>query len=249
MTQPTYDQWIAVGIANNYIDKRFVGQFASILENFLKEYYEDGIKRIRASSEPKLVVEPVDAVSAFTQDVKRMLPHLTSPLISQLPSLMPSPHVPITPPMQPVMQPPMQPMMQSMNANAEPFYAKPVRKPFELMTHDEKKIYFKCPPDGNHGVCLDWLRGSYCDKRCILRHSIYMGFKSRICPRWTHGKCPFEDIKCGFAHGEDDIFNRETMTTKYSARKIVFNKYEDQKEMENLESMMWQHFQEINASN
>ena len=29
----------------------------------------------------------------------------------------------------------------------------------------------------------------------------------------------------------------------------VFNKYEDQKEMENLESMMWQHFQEINASN
>ena len=59
----------------------------------------------------------------------------------------------------------------------------------------------------------------------------------------------FEDIKCGFAHGEDDIFNRETMTTKYSAKKIVFNKYEDQKEMENLESMMWQHFQEMNASN
>jgi len=39
------------------------------------------------------------------------------------------------------------------------------------------------------------------------------------------------------------------MTTKYSARKIVFNKYEDQKEMENLENMMWQHFQEMNASN
>ena len=238
MTQPTYDQWIAVGIANNYIDKRFVGQFASIIENLLKEYYEDGVKRIRVVSEPK--VEPVDAVSAFANDIKRILPHLTSPILSQLPSLMPSPHIPITPPMQP--------MMQSMNANAEPFYAKPVRKPFELMTYDEKKIYFKCPPDGNHGVCPDWLRGSYCDRRCVLRHGIYMGFKSRICPRWTHGKCPFEDIKCGFAHGEDDIFNRETMTTKYSARKIVFNKYEDQKEMENLESMMWQHFQEMNAS-
>lgn len=242
MTQPTYDQWIAVGIANNYIDKRFVGQFAYIIETLLMEHYKDEAKRVSVVSEPKVV--SVDAASAFANDVKRILPHLTSPILSQLPSLLPSPHVPITPPMQPMMQP----MMQSMNANAEPFYAKPVRKPFELMTHEEKKIYFKCPPDGNHGVCLDWLRGSYCDRRCILRHSIYMGFKSRICPKWTMGKCPFEDIKCGFAHGEDDIFNRETMTTKYSARKIVFNKYEDQKEMENLESMMWQHFQEMNAS-
>ena len=242
MTQPTYDQWIAIGLANGYIDKRFVGQFAYIIENLLKEHYEDSVKRVRVSSEPKLVIEPVDAVSAFANDVKRILPNLSSPIISQLPSLIPSPHIPITPPMQP--------MMQSMNANAEPFYAsKPVRKRFELMTPEEKREYFKCPPDGNHGVCPNWLRGSYCERRCILRHSIYMGFKSRICPRWTHGKCPFEDIKCGFAHGEDDIFNRETMTTKYSARKIVFNKYEDQKEMENLENMMWQHFHEINASN
>ena len=242
MTQPTYDQWIAVGLANGYIDKRFVGQFAYIIENFLKEHYEDSAKRIRAIAEPKLVIEPVDAVSAFTNDIKRILPNLSSPVISQLPSLIPSPHIPITPPMKP--------MMQSMNANAEPYYApKPMHKPFQIMTHEEKREYFKCPPDGNHGVCPNWLRGGYCDRRCILRHSIYMGFKSRICPRWTQGRCPFEDIKCGFAHGEDDIFNRETMRTKYSARKIVFNKYEDQKEMENLESVMWQHFQEMNASN
>jgi hypothetical protein len=241
MTHPTYDKWIAIGLANVYIDKRFVGQFSYIIENFLKEYYEDSAKRIRAIAEPKLVIEPVDAVSAFTNDIKRMLPNLSSPVISQLPSLIPSPHIPITPPMKP--------MMQSMNANAEPYYAKPMHKPFQIMTHEEKREYFKCPPDGNHGVCPNWLKGNYCDRRCILRHSIYMGFKSRICPRWTQGRCPFEDIKCGFAHGEDDIFNRETMTTKYSARKIVFNKYEDQKEMENLENMMWQHFHEMNASN
>ena len=48
MAQLTYDQWIAVGLANGYIGKQFVGQFASIIENLLKEHYEDSVKRIRA---------------------------------------------------------------------------------------------------------------------------------------------------------------------------------------------------------
>lgn len=238
MTQPTYDQWIAVGIANNYIDKKFVGQFAYIIESLLMDHYKDEAKRVSVSSEPKLVINPVDMVSAFTNDVKIILPQLSSPILSKLPPLIPSPPVPIVLP------------MQHMNPNAVPFYApKPVRKPFELMTHEEKRTYFKCPPDGSHGVCQDWLRGNYCDKRCISRHSIYTGFKSRICKKWTEGKCPFEDIKCGFAHGLDDIFNRDTMTTKYSTRKITFNKYDDQKEMENMENMIWQHFNESNAIN
>lgn len=228
MTQPTYDQWIAVGIANNYINKKFIGQFAYIIETLLMEHYNDEAKCVSVSSEPKLVI---DAVDAFTNDVKRVLPQLSSPILSKLPPLIPSP-------------------MQKMNPNAVPFYAQNIiRKPFELMTHEEKKIYFKCPHDGSHGVCLDWLKGNYCDRRCTLRHSIYTGFKSRLCKKWSEKRCPFEDIKCGFAHGLDDIFNRDTMTTKYSARKIVFNKYDDQKELENMENMIWQHFNESNARN
>jgi hypothetical protein len=228
----SYDQWIAIGIANNHINKKFISQFANVLEIKLKEHYEDKIKMI-------------NPVAAFTADVERILPDLrpelrtieaVDPIISPLP-----PMPPVSPMAYSSFSPPLSPM-------AKP-YSVPVlntnRKPFESMTYYEKIMYRKCPPDSDHGVCINWLKGE-CYVKCGLRHTIFLGFKSRLCRKWTEGKCPYEDIKCSFAHGNDDIFNRDTMKTKYSNKPIVFEKYENQKDYENIENMIWQHFQESN---
>jgi len=217
--QPTYDQWIAVGLANNFIDKRFVGQFAPIIQELLKQHYQDNIKTITQISEPKLV-QQLDVAAAFAENAKKILPHLSS----------------------------LPPLQQQYNYNSSYGMPKIQHKPIELMTHHEKRMFFRCPPDGSHGVCIDWLKGNYCDSRCTMRHGIYTGFKSRLCKQWVEGHCRFEDIKCGYAHGEDDIFNRETMTTKYSNRKIVFSKYDNLKDIENAENLIWEHFQESNVT-
>ena len=199
----SYDQWIAIGIANNYIDNKFVSQFANILEIKLKEHYQDKIKMM-------------DPVVAFSADVEAI---------------------------DPIIVPLMPPIKTQLSPMATPYSPPSIRKPFGLMTHHEKILYRKCPPDADHGVCINWLKGA-CYKRCGMRHTIFLGFKSRLCKKWTEGMCPYEDIKCSFAHGNDDIFNRDTMTTKYSNKPIIFEKYETQKDFENLESMIWQYFQE-----
>jgi hypothetical protein len=59
----SYDQWIAIGIANNHINKKFVSQFAHVLETKLKEHYHDKIKMM-------------DPVAAFSADVESILPDL-----------------------------------------------------------------------------------------------------------------------------------------------------------------------------
>lgn len=210
-----YDQWIAIGIANNYIDNKFVSQFANILEIKLKEHYQDKIKMM-------------NPVAAFSADVERVLPDLR-PELRTIEAV----------------DPIMTPMTTPLSPMATPYSPPSIRKPFGLMTHHEKILYRKCPPDADHGVCINWLQGA-CYKRCGMRHTIFLGFKSRLCKKWTEGMCPYEDIKCSFAHGNDDIFNRDTMATKYSNKPIIFEKYETQKDFENLESMIWQHFREDN---
>lgn len=219
----SYDQWIAIGIANNHINDKFISQFAHVLETKLKEHYQYKIKMM-------------NPVVAFSADVERILPDLR-PELRTIEAV-----DPIVAPLPPL--PPILPMPPMSIPYSTPVLNK-IRKPFELMTPYEKIMYRKCPPDADHGVCIHWLRGA-CYKRCEMRHTIFLGFKSRLCKKWSEGRCPYEDIKCSFAHGNDDIFNRDTMTTKYSSKPIVFEKYETQKDIENLESMIWEHFRESN---
>jgi hypothetical protein len=58
--------------------------------------------------------------------------------------------------------------------------------------------------DRDHMTCIDWLQEKCHDSRCLFDHKYAYKFKSTICIGWKNKNCPYESIKCRFAHGPSD---------------------------------------------
>jgi hypothetical protein len=58
--------------------------------------------------------------------------------------------------------------------------------------------------DRDHMTCIDWLQEKCHESRCLFDHKYAYKFKSTICIGWKNKNCPYESIKCRFAHGPSD---------------------------------------------
>jgi hypothetical protein len=65
--------------------------------------------------------------------------------------------------------------------------------------------------DRDHIICIDWLnKKPHNHNTCPFLHEHFNTFKVTLCSHWKSGTCPYESIKCRYAHGYSyqDPFSR-----------------------------------------